>query len=329
MRKALPMSASFAWGRLVRGMREARAAIRSMDANSPEFERQLTWLFGSPRSGSTWLMRLLAAHEGVLAINEPLIGWYLAPFLSDLPGGDARSLDVSNFTLSRVQARKYSQFFSEQFAEVWVRNLGRMMRERFYQQAVWDGGGEHAGKRVLIQEPNGSQAADVIMRALPQARLLFLQRDGRDVVDSDLAANLEGSWVSRDFPGLRGIAEGDRLAFVAQSAQKWRWRTEVVQAALATHGGPSLVVRYEDLLREPALHLRQIFDWLGLEVREPEIQMWVEQNSFERMSGGSAGPSEFFRQAQPGSWRQNLRPDEQTLVQELLGPTLRELGYEA
>ena len=83
------------------------------------------------------------------------------------------------------------------------------------------------------------------MAAMPRSRLLFLLRDGRDVVDSDLAANKQGSWIGREFPGARGISPAERLDFVVQSAHKWLWRTEVVQAAFAAHPGPKQMVRYE------------------------------------------------------------------------------------
>ena len=59
---------------------------------------------------------------------------------------------------------------------------------------------------------------------------------------------------------------------------------------------------------------------------DAEIASWVEKNSFERMP--RTGPGEFVRIAVPGAWRENLRPDERTVLEELLGPKLRELGYE-
>jgi hypothetical protein len=273
-------------------------------------------------------MNSLAQHEAVVAIDEPQVGSFLGPFLSDLPGADPRALTVSTFTLRRVEAGKDSQFFAEEFQDVWLPGLARMMRERFYAQLERKAGAAPGGQRYLvIKEPNGSQSADVILRALPRSKLLFLLRDGRDVVDSELAANLEGAWVSKEFPGLGGVTDEQRLQFVVQSAQKWLWRTEVVQAALDEHPGPSRLVRYEELRAEPKRELAGILSWIGLRASDSELTAWVEKNSFKRM--GSTGPQEFVRMASPGAWRQNLRPQERAVLEELLAPKLRELGYEA
>ena len=102
---------------------------------SRNFDSRIVWVLGSPRSGSTWLLQLLAEHEVVVPINEPLIGWYLSPFLSDLPGWSP-SLDTDNFTLRKVQKNKPQQFFAEQFRDVWLPSLGEMMRKRFLAHAV-------------------------------------------------------------------------------------------------------------------------------------------------------------------------------------------------
>lgn len=293
------------------------------------FERQLVWVFGSPRSGSTWLWALLAEHDRVVAINEPLIGWYLGPFMSDLAGMSAENLDGSNFTLRRVHAQKRPHFFSDEFRDVWEPGLARLMRDRFLAHAQ-----RHPAKAplsrtlVVIKEPNGSQSADVIMAAMPRSRLLFLLRDGRDVVDSELAAHGKGSWLARDFPGVSGVEDAERLAFVVQSAKKWLWRTEVVQAAYASHGGPKHLVRYEDLRADPQRHMRELFDWLGLEASDGELGALIEKHEFEKLPEEARGSQSFFRAATPGLWRENLSEAEQAAVEEIVGPKLRELGYE-
>lgn len=293
----------------------------------PGFESRVVWIFGSPRSGSTWLWKLLAEHERVVPINEPLIGQYLGPFLSDLPGISADQLDSSNFTLRRVKRDHVPHFFADEFSDLWTRLLGRLMRGRFYGQAVrFPASGPLSRTLVVVKEPNGSQSADVILRALPRSRLLFLLRDGRDVVDSELAAHQPGSWVSREFPGVRGIREQDRLEFVTRSAHKWLWRTEVVQEAFAAHAGPKLLVRYEEMLHDPFVCVASIFDWLDLEISEPQLGRLIKRNAFEELPH-ARGEREFFRAAKPGLWRRNLTPEEKGAVERVLGAKLRELGY--
>src|SRR3954447_19257810 len=96
--------------RVRRGIGRHRASRMPHD-----FESRLVWVFGSPRSGSTWLLQLLGGHDAVVPINEPLIGWYIGPFMSDLPAMDARNLDLSNFTMRRILREKRFSFFADEF----------------------------------------------------------------------------------------------------------------------------------------------------------------------------------------------------------------------
>jgi len=309
----------------------ARRVRRQVIARADrDFESRLVWLLGSPRSGSTWLMRLLASHEAVIPFNEPQIGTYLSPFMCDLPGMHAQDFDASNFTLRRIQEKGKFQFFSDEFKDVWLPPLRKLMRERFLAHALrYPAQVPFSRTVVAIKEPNGSQSADVIMAALPRSRLLFLLRDGRDVVDSELAANLEGSWVGALFSEARGVTSEERLSFVTQSAHKWLWRTSVVQEAYAAHEGPKLLVRYEELRREPLNGLRAILDWIGLPMPEPRLRELVDELSFERIPKESRGPKQFSRAATPGLWRESLSHEEQAAVLDVIAPKLRELGYEA
>lgn len=307
---------------VLRGAGIAPAAAR--------LESRLAWLFGSPRSGTTWLLQLLAQHEAVVPINEPLIGYYLGPFLSDQPGFDPEKLDSSNFTLRQVQSGSRHSFFAEEFSDVWLSELGRLMRKRFLAHAArYSADRPLSRTTVLIKEPNGSQSADLIMRALPRAHLLFLLRDGRDVVDSDLASNLHGSWVGDAFPAATGISDADRLEFVVQSAYKWLWRTEVLQEAYRAHRGPKQLVRYEDLRSDPLTHLRPIFRQLGLRTEESELSALIERSSFDRLPIEDRGPGRFTRTASVGSWQENLTAEEQRSIERILGRKLSELGYDA
>jgi hypothetical protein len=276
--------------------------------------RQLLWILGSPRSGSTWLVKMLDSCPGVNGVNEPSLGRHLAPFASEIPGARATDFDVNNCTLNRLAAGGDGYFFSERQSSSWVGPLGRMICERFATR----------GRRfdiLAIQEPNGSQAADMIMRAIPEARFLFLLRDGRDVVDSERAAYAEGGWMTKRYP-IRGIPAEARSAFIEEVAYRWVWRTLIVSEAFERHPGPKLMVRYEDLRERPEAEMKRILEWLGVTA---DVTAVVEQHAFDQTT--VRGPNEFVRAASPGGWRENLNAAEQEAIAAIMQPTLERFGY--
>ena len=295
--------------------------------DSESIESRTIWLFGSPRSGSTWLSRMAAEHPAIEMLNEPTIGYHLSPFLSNEPGYRAEDLDVDTFTLRRVAADSPDRFFAEKYADVWLPGLGRLLNDRLLAHLQREAGAEAARRSLLlVKEPNGSQSADVIMRAQPKARLLFLLRDGRDVVDSELASFAVGGWQQRSFAHMRGIDDEERLDFVIGSAHQWLWRTEVVEAALAEHRGPKHMLRYEDLLREPEPQLAELFEWLDLPLDAIDVADVVERFDFAQLP--HRGADQQARFAQPGAWRKHLRAEERAAVERILGAKLRQLGYD-
>src|SRR5689334_16444105 len=121
---------------LARPRTVVRRLYEQATRQADRFEPNLVWILGSPRSGSTWLLRLLKDHPAVVAVNEPLIGWHLGPFMSDLPGADASHIEFENALLGRTRADDRSWFFADEFRDTWQPSLGRLMRERLYQHAV-------------------------------------------------------------------------------------------------------------------------------------------------------------------------------------------------
>jgi hypothetical protein len=292
------------------------------------FESRLVWIFGSPRSGSTWLLQTLGDLPAVVPINEPLIGEYLGNIVCDYRGVNIADLDVSNFTFERQRRHVDSQFFSEHSRATWSPLLGKLIKTRFLAHAA-----EHAPSQplskmtVLVKEPNGSQAADLILDAVPRSRVLFLLRDGRDVVDSELAAMAPGGWLSQEFEGISPFDDRDRLDFVVRSASRWLWRTEVVEQVMRRQPRQNLTVKYEELLAAPLDGFRRIAGWLGLDVSDGELQRTVDEHSFERLPADWRGPEKFYRAAQPGLWREHLSDAEQAAVEDVIGAKLRQLGY--
>ena len=284
-------------------------------------ERKLVWLIGSPRSGSTWLYRLLCSPPTVVGIHEPLIGAHLgllASATADVP--TVRFSDRPRLVDLRGEDDEY--FFSRSQAEAWMPQLRHMVLSRF------SGHIPRAARRCVVHEPNGSEGADLLIPAMPSSRLLFLVRDGRDVVDSMVDGSRPGTWLDQAFGLGTERTGGDRLAYVIEQASRWSVRMNVVQRAYDQHPARlRYLVKYEDLLRNTQDEVSSIFRWL--QVDEPrELSERIAALSFDAIPEKQKGPGRFNRAASPGLWRENLSEEEQQACDKVMAPTLTRFGYD-
>ena len=165
-------------------------------------------MFGSPRSGSTWLLNMLGTRTGITTIDEPGIGSHLGLFSPDVFVAPARTFPPDKLRVNDGRASNANYFFADQFADVWRPGLRELMLDRFAAHIDRE---QPRPSRCFIKEPNGSQAADLVMSLLPASRLLALVRDGRDVVDSQLDAYGENTWLGK-WVGGRTLSADERLA---------------------------------------------------------------------------------------------------------------------
>ncbi|HMC40230.1 MAG TPA: sulfotransferase [Acidimicrobiales bacterium] len=284
-------------------------------------ERQLVWVLGSPRSGSTWLMYLLREPPRVAALQEPLIGTHLGVFASSIVEGGQEALPAGVRLRELRDDDRY--FFSDSHLRSWGSPLRRL---------ILSGLAPHVPLRaryLVVQEPNGSEGADLLMRVLPRSRMLFLLRDGRDVVDSVLDAYQRGSWLDQAFGVGQDLLRQDRLRVIEREAQKWVARTEIVARAYDLHPPERRhLVRYEELLADTTKTLRGIYSWLEIDPPADLLDR-VEASSFDSLPTAAKGSGKFHRAATPGLWRQNLSEEEQHCCMTIIGPTLEKMGYDA
>src|SRR5436853_3050063 len=136
---------------------------------------------------------MLSALERVVPIADPRLGHHFGVW-RPIPLAWATAKDPPKLgTLADYKRKKRDYLFSDQYRHVWMPQLRELISARFGTQAaeyIEEAGGIQ-DPVVVVKEP-GSHAADTIMELFPESTLIFLLRDGRDVVDSWLDAYRAG-----------------------------------------------------------------------------------------------------------------------------------------
>jgi len=166
------------------------------------------------------------------------------------------------------------------------------------------------------------------------AGCLHLVRDPRDVCLSLAAHNsitldrAIGVMGASDFPLVSGAGTGT----ISEIRAGWSRHTlSWLEAPLRT-----LMIRYEDLLMQPATSFAVITRFCGLDVSAQAIDESIRRTSFDRLAeqesarGFLERPSTmsgFFRVGRAGQWRSVLSPAQVKRIERDHGNVMERLGY--
>ncbi|HSK82481.1 MAG TPA: sulfotransferase [Rubrobacter sp.] len=284
-------------------------SLRSRARRSPGDVRpeNIVWIFGTGRSGSTWLGSMMGSLDGCAMWNEPLVGNLF---------GNFHYLRVGR----RNRGRQY--ILGEPYKETW---LGPM-RDLVLGGAAARFPEVIGGGYLIIKEPNGSIGSPLLMEALPESRMIFLIRDPRDVVASSMDARSEGSWLSERREAQRPTSKPDRNpnVYVRMRANSYVQQIEKTWQAYRAHGGRKVLVRYEDLRADTLETMKRIYSALEIPVEEAELARAIERNSWENIPEEEKGKGKKRRKAKPGGWREDLTARQVEIVEEITEPLLNE-----
>jgi hypothetical protein len=248
-------------------------------ADSPLRDR-LMFAFGARRSGTWWLQRILTAHPEVAGIPSEtyLFELGIRPLLERFHHGAKSSTTVGQMHTDRAALLDATRDFCDRMLVPYLEPGARYLSER---------------------SPGHAKALDVIGAVYPDARLIHIVRDGRDVARS-LAARDWG-------PGS-----------VGEAARDWR---ENVEAARAHAGDHYLEIRYEQLLEDLEGGIRGLYGWLEL----PSDEALVADVAAQARRPLNEDPKD--PRIASGKWRDHFSGEELAAFTAEAGELLAELGY--
>ena len=307
-------------------------------------------VIGAPRSGTTWLAKIIDSHPDVLYRHEPdeTLPAREGPAREGPFGGGQTHEDWPGL-LERWIADRSARTVAKRpfFAKSWQRVGARGVRtlvagavsaasrlpaplDRLGRVSIPDLMRRPAS-RVVIKSVRWADGAAVLARAWPGSRIFYILRHPCGQVASVMRGHRQRRFDLRKkgtdmpfdeaaavrFAAVHGV-DGPAFQALPDAAKyAWSWRAfnEPAYDALAPQRNVHVVV-YEALCLEPAALARRILAFAGLE--------WTEQSAaFVARSAthqGAAGYYGIFRDAVSAAenWRDVMAPEDQVAVRSVV-----------
>jgi len=282
------------------------------------------FVVGCPRSGTTWVDDILRRHPRVVGGREshlyPTIrgsiatrgrfsvtAWAQLLYGIERGGRLGRIAGVNNYVDRRTLARLAGSALAE--AGSGDEAADRLIRAVLDSYFLRSGG---ASDHVLVEKtPTHIFHAEKILSTFPEARLVEVVRDGRDVC------------VSMQMRGMRIPAWP-----TAREGQIDLWARSV-RRGLAVRRNPDFrdrvtVVHYEDLKADTVAESKRLFAAAGLEA-SPEFASFAAAAT--DIGHYHTGPGEFRHKGEVGTWVEHFSADDDRLFRSMIGDLFTEIGY--
>ena len=225
--------------------------------------------------------------------------------------------------------------------------LARLAVDHFMGKELTRRGKRMAGDKTPFFSQN---VLSEMSEIYPEARVIHIIRDGRDVVVSRMHHLWRRGQRKKLLPEeieKREAFYRDPEAFLASQVgifrekrlREWAegWRTRVgraVEVGPALFGSNYVEVRYEDLLERPDKEAARLFRFLGADASTEVVERCVEEASFEKGSGRQRGQDDYplrhgkYRKGIAGDWKNVFIERDTEIFKETAGDLLIGLGYE-
>lgn len=250
------------------------------------------WLASYPKSGNTWLRVLLTNY--LRNADQP---------------ADINELDITGFGFDR---ETFDEWLGVESADLTRRQI------KYYRPLVYERMASETSEPLFLKVHDVFEyncEGRPIFSKQATAGAIYLIRNPLDVVVSyahhqNKTVDEMIHFMNRNNAKLAGSNKPGR-----QLPQKLTSWSNHVRSWTNEPGLRILVVRYEDMLDEPAKKFTAILRFAELEIDQKRVRKAVEFSSFQRLKAQESahGFSEkqptaksFFRQGKSGSWRETL-----------------------
>ena len=269
--------------------------------------KQVFFIVGCQKSGTTWVQRLLNGHPDIRCHGEGYFGPVLMPLLQQAIQGYNQ----------RQKAGDEGLFSNDDLRELLRTAMGLSFLR-------WVG--DEEVRAIGEKTPEHALCMNPLAECFPNAKFIHITRDGRDVCVSGWFHNQRkaGPDFAKRFPDLN--------AYIQYTVtQHWLPYIQHAQQFGTQHPERYLELRYEDLHAEPAGQTRAMLGFLGMDDNEASANACLEAGSFKKLTEGRTrgeeDKSSFFRKGVIGDWRNHFDESNLAVYEKAAGQLPAQLGY--
>jgi len=268
-------------------------------------DKQLVFLVGAPRSGTTWLQLLLSRSPSVATAQEThLFNVFLR--------GTVEKWDYYRTTGQRAGL---NQVLNDEEFRALLRNFSGFVFAKIAQS-------KPSATVVLEKTPDHVNCWRKILDVWPEAHFIHIVRDPRSVVASlrvaskTWASQWASSRISTNCEGwIRDVTNGRQIRSATRNYQE---------------------VSYQELISDGPEALLRLLGGLGVPSSLDDCQRYVDECNIQNLKAGKLNNAPFdvakmgkesWRIGTTDSWRVELSAWEIALVEHLTGPLMSELAF--
>lgn len=292
--------------------RETQKAIERV------FEKQIFFVVGRSKSGTTWLQFLLDAHLEICCKGEGHFSDILYTLLGKaLKDYNRQSSDRNRLFEKSGLEGNFPTYNRGHLHYIMRITIGLLLAE-------WAGDADV--KCIGDKTPEHANALYFLHELIPSAKYIHIIRDGRDVAVATWEWNMDTN------PEGMLKQHGNFAGFVEDLAKYWCDSVTRARDFGAAHPDRYFEMRYEALHREPEPIVHAMFQFLGVDAGDDVVADCIQAASFERLTGGRKRGQEqagaHLRKGVVGDWRDHFDETSRATFRRHAGDLLKQLGYD-
>lgn len=262
----------------------------------------MIFIVGCPRSGTTWLRRMLEKNPLVKTGPEShLFDKYIGPLLKNWDSDKNKALQTKTGLSLYLDENTFLNVSRKYVLELFLSRIDGLKPDELF----------------IEKTPQHAQYLPEIMKLFPKCKIVHIVRDARDVVSSLLAASK--SW---------GADWAPESAIVA--ARTWVSLVNAVDSSRdLIPAGQFYQLRYRDLVTSTLTEMKELSNFLNIHWELDALEAVIKKFDAARLLNvrGGEDSTKFLRKGRPGSWKTDLSLLQKFEVWYVAHKTMEKFGY--